>query len=81
INPYKEVLSTVNNLCEELEYQEPDSKQLPDIEDALSFVRAIDTELKTLEKKNSELEGKQTSVEESLRILRPFRSIDYDLSS
>ena len=39
INPYKEVLSTVNNLCEELEYQEPDSKQLPDIEDALSFVR------------------------------------------
>ena len=81
INPYKEVLNTVNSFCEELELQEPGSEEIPDIEKALSFVRKIDGELKTLEEKNSELEGKQTSVEESLRILRPFRSIDYDLSS
>lgn len=62
INPYKEVLNTVNSFCEELELQEPGSEEIPDIEKALSFVRKIDGELKTLEEKNSELEGKQTSV-------------------
>ena len=81
INPYKEALSTVGSFYEEVENPEQASaKKLP-IEKALSFVQQIKDEADVLNKTRQELEEKRDSLAESLRIIYPFRNVDFDAQS
>ena len=81
INPYKEALSTVGSFYEEVENPEQASaKKLP-IEKALSFVQQIKDEADVLNKTRQELEEKRDSLSESLRIIYPFRNVDFDVQS
>lgn len=81
INPYKEALSTVNSFYEELEQPPSGSPSQISIEEALSIIRNIQSESKRLNEEKSKLEAEHAQMVESLKIIRHFRSIDYDMSS
>lgn len=81
INPYKEALTTANSFYEEL--NEP--TQIPvkpmEIEQALDTLRQIKADYQELNCKLTDLESQLAALDESLRVIRPFRNINYDLSS
>ena len=90
INPYKEALNTANLFCEELNSFAADTvkaetaqvaAQTMDVETALDTIRRIQTDYQDLNKKRSDLENQLTTVDESLRVIRPFRNLDFDISS
>ena len=90
INPYKEALNTANLFCEELNSFATDTvkaetaqaaAQTMDVETALDTIRRIQTDYQDLNKKWSDLENQLTTVDESLRVIRPFRNLDFDISS
>ena len=90
INPYKEALNTANLFCEELNSFATDTvkaetaqaaSQTMDVETALDTIRRIQTDYQDLDKKRSDLENQLTTVDESLRVIRPFRNLDFDISS
>ena len=90
INPYKEALNTANLFCEELNSFATDTvkaetaqaaAQTMDVETALDTIRRIQTDYQDLDKKRSDLENQLTTVDESLRMIRPFRNLDFDISS
>ena len=83
INPYKEALNTANLFCEELNSFAADTVKAPtmDVETALDTIRRIQTDYQDLDKKRSDLENQLTTVDESLRVIRPFRNLDFDISS
>lgn len=90
INPYKEALNTANLFCEELNSFAADTvkaetaqaaTQTMDVETALDTIRRIQTDYQDLNKKRSDLENQLTTVDESLRVIRPFRNLDFDISS
>lgn len=81
INPYKEALNTVNGFYEELNSPEQITPGQIGIEKALTIVRRIQSECQELTDKRTDLEHKLASLDESLRVIRPFRNINYNLSS
>ena len=90
INPYKEALNTANLFCEELNSFAADTvkaetaqaaAQTMDVETALDTIRRIQTDYQDLDKKRSDLENQLTTLDESLRVIRPFRNLDFDISS
>lgn len=90
INPYKEALNTANLFCEELNSFAADTVKAEtaqaaaptmDVETALDTIRRIQTDYQDLDKKRSDLENQLTTVDESLRVIRPFRNLDFDISS
>ena len=81
INPYKEALSTVNSFCEELKAPDEIPVKDTDIKQALATVRHIQAKSQEMTQQRTDLEKQKARLEESLRIIQPFRSIDYDLSS
>ena len=90
INPYKEALNTANLFYEELNSFAADTvkaetaqaaAQTMDVETALDTIRRIQTDYQDLGKKRSDLENQLTTVDESLRVIRPFRNLDFDISS
>ena len=90
INPYKEALNTANLFCEDLNSFAADTvkaetalaaAQTMDVETALDTIRRIQTDYQDLDKKRSDLENQLTTVDESLRVIRPFRNLDFDISS
>ena len=81
INPYKDALSTIGGFYEELENPEQVSaKKLP-IEKALSLVQQIKEEADVLTNTRQKLEEEQDSLSESLRIIYPFRNVNFDVQS
>lgn len=90
INPYKEALNTANLFCEELNSFATDTvkaetaqaaAQTMDVETALDTIRRIQTDYQDLDQKRADLENQLTTVDESLRVIRPFRNLDFDISS
>ena len=90
INPYKEALNTANLFCEELNSFATDTvkaeiaqaaAQTMDVETALDTIRRIQTDYQDLDKKRSDLKNQLTTVDESLRVIRPFRTLDCDISA
>lgn len=81
INPYKEALSTVTGFYEELEHPPASAPQKISVEKALSIIRNIQNESKRLNEEKSKLDAEHAQMVESLKIIRHFRSIDYDVSS
>lgn len=81
INPYKEALSTVTGFYEELKHPPASAPQKISVEKALSIIRNIQNESKRLNEEKSKLDAEHAQMVESLKIIRHFRSIDYDVSS
>ena len=81
INPYKEALSTINRFYEELDSPERIPPRHLEIEQALAIVRRVSEEAAKITKARSELEERHNTIVESLRIIRPFRNMNYDVSS
>ena len=90
INPYKEALNTANLFCEELNSFAADTvkaettqaaAQTIDVETALDTIRRIQTDYQDLDKKRADLESQLNTLDESLRVIRPFRNLNFDISS
>lgn len=81
INPYKEALSTINGFWEELGSPTQTPAREMDIEQALSVVRRLKESSEEITGCRADLEEQAAALAESLRIIRPFRNINYDLSS
>lgn len=90
INPYKEALNTANLFCEELNSFAADTvkaetaqaaAQTMDVETALDTIRRIQTDYQNLDKKRADLESQLNTLDESLRVIRPFRNLNFDISS
>lgn len=90
INPYKEALNTANLFCEELNSFAADTvkaetaqaaAQTMDVETALDTIRLIQTDYQNLNKKRADLESQLNTLDESLRVIRPFRNLNFDISS
>ena len=81
VNPYRDALNSINAIYEELKSPPAASGESPGIEKALSTVKEIRSQADQLQQEQAELEEKCSSLEESLRIIRPFRNINYDISS
>lgn len=80
-NPYKDTLSSVMSLYEELEEPEKLTPRPMDIEEALSVIRRLEAEAKELADTRSSLEEQHAAMLQPLKIIRPFRNIDFDMSS
>ena len=81
INPYKEALSTANSFYDELADPEKISAKPMDTEKALNTVRRIQSDYQELSNKRADLESQLAALDESLRVIRPFRNINYNISS
>ena len=90
INPYKEALNTANLFCEELNSFAADTvkaettqaaAQTMDVETALDTIRRIQTDYQDLDKQRADLESQLNTLDESLRVIRPFRNLNFDISS
>ncbi len=81
VNPYRDALNSINTIYEELKSPPAASNRSTGIEKALSTVKEIRGQSEQLQQEQTELEEKCSSLEESLRIIRPFRNIDYNISS
>ena len=90
INPYKEALNTANLFCEELNSFAADTvnaettqaaARTMDVETALDTIRRIQTDYQDLDKKRADLESQLNTLDESLRVIRPFRNLNFDISS
>lgn len=81
INPYKEALSAVNRFYEELDSPERIPPKHLEIEQALAIAKRVSQEADKITRAHSELEAKHNTIVESLRIIRPFRNMNYDVSS
>ena len=82
INPYKEALTVANSFYEELADPEQISvKSAPDTEQALNTIRRIQSDYQELSNTRTDLESQLAALDESLRVIRPFRNINYNLSS
>lgn len=81
INPYKEALAAANSFYEELTDPSQIKAKPVEIEQALDTLRQIQADYQELDRKLTDLESQLAALDESLRVIRPFRNINYDLSS
>lgn len=81
INPYKEALNTINSFYEQLE--DADKNLAPrhmNTETAVSAIRRIQRESAELQAQHDRLAAEHAGMVDSLKIIRPFRNLDYDIS-
>ncbi len=83
VNPYKEALSTIGSFYDEIENpaQVSVSNQKLSIEKTLSLVQQIKEEADTLTRTRQELEEQHDTLAEALRIIYPFRNVNFDMPS
>ena len=81
INPYKDALNTIDSFYEQLEEPETLTPKPMDIETALSVVSQIKKQSEDLAAEKQELQAKHAKILDSLKIIRPFKDLDYDISS
>lgn len=81
INPYKEALSAVSGFYEELDTP----MQLPakklSTQKALAITEQLQKTAGEISQKRSVLEERLASLTESMRVIQPFRKVNFDISS
>ena len=80
-NPYKEPLSGINSFYDELKDPQNISPQEMDSTKALEILKRLREQAGDLQNTQAELEKEKAALEESIRILQPFREVHYDLFS
>ena len=81
INPYKEQLNKVNELCSYLpENADSDAPLLP-LDEALSYIDSLSKQYAPLKRKLDYLNERKADLAGSIERLQPFRNFDYNLST
>lgn len=80
INPYREALTSISSFYEQLEDPESVTPQKMDTETAVSVVRRLQKESRELSETREKLHAQHAEMIDSLKIIRPFRNLDYDVS-
>lgn len=79
VNPYKELLNKVSDFCSQLPDQNVEPESI-DLMEAINLIDQLDQNLTQLNQKRKELAEKKDKVKESMKTIRPFRQLQYDLS-
>ena len=80
-NPYKEPLSGINSFYDELKDPQKVPVREMDSSEAIQILDRLSEKSSVLQNTQNELEKEKTELEESIRILQPFKEIHYDLFS
>ena len=81
INPYREALSTIDSFYDQLDDPAKTPPRKMDIETALAAIDRIKKKSQALDEERASLQVEHGSMVDSLKIIRPFRNLDYDVSS
>ena len=81
INPYREALSTIDSFYDQLDDPAKTPPRKMDIETALAAIDRIKKKSQALDEERASLQAEHGSMVDSLKIIRPFRNLDYDVSS
>ena len=81
INPYREALSTIDSFYDQLDDPAKTPPRKMDIETALTAIDRIKKKSQALDEERASLQAEHGSMVDSLKIIRPFRNLDYDVSS
>ena len=81
INPYKESLHLAENYYDMLDSTDKIPEKDLSLEDALNLVKKVDEQISALDRERAELEEENNHVLEHMRIIMPFRGLDYDLTA
>ena len=81
INPYREALSTIDSFYDQLDDPAKTPPRRMDIETALAAIDRIKKKSQALDEERASLQAEHGSMVDSLKIIRPFRNLDYDVSS
>lgn len=81
INPYREALTSINSFYDQLEDPEGVSPRPMDTETAISVIRRLQKESSELAQAREKLQAEHAEMVDSLKIIRPFRNLEYDVSA
>lgn len=81
INPYKDVYQRSNELMSSLSGPLPAPEKQISLEDAISVVNELDSQMRELSGEKETLEAQKQTLDESLDKVMPFVGLDYDLRS
>ena len=81
INPYREALTIIDSFYEQLDESERATSEQMDVETALATVDRIQKHANILEEQKQKLQEEHAGMVESLKIIRPFKDLDYDIST
>lgn len=81
INPYREALSTAESFYQELDSPEKITPRSMNLETAIAALRKIEEQQAQSQEIRTDLEEQLRKLTEGLRIIRPFRNIDYNIST
>ena len=81
INPYREYLTVIDGFYEQLDESEKTVPEPMDIETALATVNKIQEHARLLEEQKEKLQEEHAGMVDSLKIIRPFKDLDYDIST
>ena len=81
INPYREYLTIIDSFYEQLDESEETVPEPMDIETALATVNKIKEHARLLEEQKEKLQEEHAGMVDSLKIIRPFKDLDYDIST
>lgn len=80
INPYKDSLSVINGFYEQLNDPKSINISHMDVETALFVVKDIQEKTRALDEEKSRLQSEHAEMVDSLKIIRPFRNLNFDVS-
>ena len=80
INPYREALTSINSFYEQLEDPKSITPKKMDTETAVYVVRRLQKESGHLADVRQKLKAEHAEMLDSLKIIRPFQNLDYDVS-
>ncbi len=80
INPYKDHLNVIDSFYEQLETPEKAVISDMTVETALKTVQNLRNKEQELDAEKSRLQSEHAEMVDSLKIIRPFRNLDFDVS-
>ena len=80
INPYKDHLNVIDSFYEQLETPEKAVISDMTVETALKTVQNLRNKAQALDAEKSRLQSEHAEMVDSLKIIRPFRNLDFDVS-
>lgn len=81
INPYKESLHLAESYYDMLDNPDKIPEKDLSLKSALELVKEMDSQISALDRERAALEEENDHVLEHMRIIRPFRELDYDLTA
>lgn len=80
INPYKESLHLAESYYDMLDSPQKLPRKDLSLEEALDLVKTVDRKITALDKERAQLNEKKERLLEHMRIIEPFRGLEYDIT-